>query len=61
MGQTSSQTLTAGGVATTTTTTGTASGTRGADAFDLDTYYRRSADLLGAAREMFALELAKQR
>jgi hypothetical protein len=61
LGQTSSQTLTAGGVATTTTTTGTASGTRGADAFDLDTYYRRSADLLGAAREMFALELAKQR
>lgn len=61
LGQTSSQTLSAGGVTTTTTTTGTASGTRGADAFDLDTYYRRSADLLGAAREMFALELAKQR
>lgn len=61
LGQTSSQTLTAGGVATTTTTTGTTSGTRGAGEFDLDTYYRRSADLLGAAREMFALELAKQR
>jgi hypothetical protein len=61
LGQTSSQTLSAGGVTTTTTTTGTASGTRGADAFDLDTYYRCSADLLGAAREMFALELAKQR
>ncbi|MFM2121037.1 MAG: hypothetical protein RL722_2505 [Pseudomonadota bacterium] len=61
LSQTSSQTLSAGGVATTTTSTGTTSGTRGAGAFDLDTYYRRSADLLGAAREMFALELSRQR
>lgn len=61
MSQTSAQTLSAGGISTTTSTTGTTSGTRGADAFDLDTYYRRSADMLGAARQMFALELARQR
>lgn len=61
LGQTSAQTISAGGISTTTTTTGTTSGTRGADAFDLDTYYRRSADMMNATREMFAIELGKAR
>jgi hypothetical protein len=34
---------------------------RDADQFDLPTYYKRSADMLDAARQMFAAELAKAR
>lgn len=59
LSQGSSQQHAAVGLQTTTTSTATA--TRGAGAFDSETWYRRSADMLDAARQMFALELAGQR
>jgi hypothetical protein len=57
--QTSSQSFASTGAAVETTSALTA--TRGSDAFDLDTYYRRTADMLSAARQMFALEMARAR
>ncbi|MCP5284994.1 MAG: hypothetical protein H6933_08850 [Burkholderiaceae bacterium] len=48
-----------GGLAVETTATTTA--TRGTDAFDAETWHRRSADMLDAARQMFAAELARAR
>jgi hypothetical protein len=55
--QASTQTFDAVGTAVETTRTDTTS--RGADAFDIDTYYKRSADMLDATRQMFAAELGK--
>lgn len=57
--QTSTQTH--GNIGLATKTTGTQEMQRGAGQFDLDTYYRRSADMLDAARQLFATELAKQK
>lgn len=57
--QASTQSFASTGTAVETTSATTA--TRGSDAFDLDTYYRRTADMLGAARQMFALEMARAR
>lgn len=59
LGEGSTQQHAAVGLQTTTTSTVTA--TRGAGAFDSATWYRRSADMLDAARQMFAAELAGQR
>ena len=44
-----------------TQSSSTVSATRGAGEFDLDTYYRRNDDMLNAARQMFASELARQK
>lgn len=57
--ESSTQVHSAIGMQTTTTTQDTAK--RGEDAFDVTTYYRRSADMLDGARQMFAAELGKQR
>jgi len=58
-GQVSTQTFSATGMAVETTQKD--SYNRGAGLFDLDTYYRRSGDMLDASRQMFAEELRKLR
>ena len=58
-GQVSTQTFSATGMAVETTQKD--SYNRGAGQFDLDTYYRRSGDMLDASRQMFAEELRKLR
>lgn len=58
-GQVSTQTFNATGMAVETTQTDTFQ--RGADQFDMETYYRRSGDMLDASRQMFAAELRKLR
>ena len=40
-------------------TTQTDTSVRGVDQFDMETYYRRSGDMLDASRQMFAAELRK--
>lgn len=56
-GQTSTQTFNTTGMVVQTTQTDTS--VRGVDQFDMETYYRRSGDMLDASRQMFAAELRK--